>query len=65
MINYIIYNIKFKDDFLYIIDQYSLISHYFWGCWAIIQSKISDIDFNYKQYAVHRFNLFNHYKNIL
>lgn len=58
-------NIKFSDDFLYIIDQYSLISHYFWGCWSIIQDKISDINFNYKQYAEHRFKLFNHYKNIL
>ncbi len=58
-------NIKFNDEFLYIIDQYSLISHYFWGCWSIIQSKISDINFDYKQYAEHRFRLFNHFINIL
>ena len=65
IINDKINNIQFNDNFLYIIDQYSLVSHYFWGCWSIIQSKISNIDFNYNEYAVHRFNLFNHYKNIL
>ena len=31
-------------------------SHYFWGCWALMQADISDIDFDYLNYAVQRFD---------
>lgn len=38
------------------VDGFSLASHYYWGLWAMIQAMVSDIDFNYMEYAVLRFN---------
>lgn len=31
------------------------LSHFYWGVWALIQSFISDIDFDFLQYAIERF----------
>ena len=62
--NYIEGIIEYRDTFLLIIDKYSLISHYYWGCWSIIQSKISSINFNYHQYGNNRFQMFLHYKKL-
>ncbi|KAG2209168.1 hypothetical protein INT47_005460 [Mucor saturninus] len=45
------------------VDAYSLASHYYWGLWAMIQALISDIDFNYMEYAVLRFNEYDRRKN--
>lgn len=44
---------------LEIIDKYSLLSHYYWGCWGVIQSNSQGFD--YKNYSKQRFKLFNHY----
>lgn len=38
------------------VDGFSLASHYYWGLWAMIQAMVSDIDFNYMEYAVLRFD---------
>ena len=38
------------------VNAFSLVSHFYWGLWAMIQSMVSDIDFNYMEYAVLRFN---------
>lgn len=38
------------------VNGFSLASHYYWGLWAMIQAMVSDIDFNYMDYAVLRFN---------
>jgi ethanolamine kinase len=62
---YIKGEIDYDDNFLRIIDYYSLISHYYWGCWSIIQTKLSLIDFDYKKYGDNRFKMFIYYKNIL
>ncbi|XP_053310337.1 ethanolamine kinase 2 [Spea bombifrons] len=42
---------------LYIqVNQFVLASHIFWGLWALIQHRFSDINFNFARYAVLRFN---------
>lgn len=61
---YIQNDFEYKDVYLEIIDYYSLISHYYWGCWSLIQEKISTIDFDYKKYGESRFKMFIYYKNI-
>ncbi|CAH2221241.1 ethanolamine kinase 1 [Pelobates cultripes] len=38
------------------VNQFVLASHFFWGLWALIQHRFSDIDFNFGRYAVLRFN---------
>lgn len=37
---------------------FTLVAHFFWGVWALVQSHVSDINFDYMGYAVHRFNQF-------
>ncbi|XP_053562683.1 ethanolamine kinase 2 [Bombina bombina] len=37
------------------VNQFVLASHLFWGLWALIQHRYSDIDFNFGRYAVLRF----------
>ena len=59
--NYINDTIDYREDFLKILDKYILISHYYWGCWAIVQQNISELDCNYKEYADLRFYKFNQY----
>lgn len=60
--NYIEKDKEYNVEYLKIIDYYSLVSHYFWGCWSIIQEKLSNIDFDYKKYGENRFKMFLHYK---
>lgn len=57
-------SIVFNNKDIEIIDLYSLISHYYWGCWAYVQSKVSTINFNYKSYGDNRFSMFLYYKKI-
>ncbi|ORX44022.1 choline/ethanolamine kinase [Hesseltinella vesiculosa] len=38
------------------VNGFSLASHYYWGLWALLQAMVSDIDFDYMEYAVLRFN---------
>ncbi|KAJ8657478.1 hypothetical protein O0I10_006780 [Lichtheimia ornata] len=38
------------------VEGFSLASHYYWGLWALVQATISDIDFDYLNYAILRFN---------
>ncbi|KAI8329311.1 kinase-like domain-containing protein [Chlamydoabsidia padenii] len=38
------------------VNGFSLASHFYWGLWAMIQAMVSDIDFDYMEYAVLRFN---------
>ncbi|KAJ3094636.1 hypothetical protein HDU97_007740 [Phlyctochytrium planicorne] len=37
------------------VNKYALAAHMFWGIWALVQSKISDLDFDYAGYAQLRF----------
>ncbi|KAI9516961.1 Ethanolamine kinase 1 [Dissostichus eleginoides] len=44
-------------DTLYVqVNKFALASHFFWGLWALIQAKVSTIDFDFLGYAVLRFN---------
>lgn len=47
---------KDKDRLYKEVNGFSLASHFYWGLWALIQAMISDIDFDYMDYAVLRFN---------
>lgn len=38
------------------VNKFVLLSHFFWGCWALIQSQHSTIDFDFLEYAALRFN---------
>jgi ethanolamine kinase len=39
-------------------NKFALLSHIFWGCWALVQAHVSNIDFDYMQYAGDRFSAF-------
>ncbi|XP_014878474.1 ethanolamine kinase 1 [Poecilia latipinna] len=44
-------------EILYVqVNKFALASHFFWGLWALIQSKFSTIDFDFLGYAKLRFN---------
>ncbi|XP_057290691.1 ethanolamine kinase 1-like isoform X2 [Hydractinia symbiolongicarpus] len=44
-------------DGLYVqVNQFSLASHLFWGIWALVQAHVSQIDFDYMEYGILRFN---------
>ncbi|KAJ1966512.1 hypothetical protein GGI12_000010 [Dipsacomyces acuminosporus] len=38
------------------VNLFQLASHYYWGVWALVQASISDIDFDYMDYAKLRFD---------
>ena len=65
VINNYLVNKKATNNDIYIIDIYSLISHYYWGCWSLIQNNLSQIDFDYFEYSNKRFNLFLKYFEII
>ncbi|XP_076618895.1 ethanolamine kinase 1 isoform X2 [Colletes latitarsis] len=44
-------------NLLYIqVNKFVLLSHFFWGCWGLIQSEHSTINFDFLKYAAIRFN---------
>lgn len=47
------------------VEGFSLASHFYWGIWALIQAKVSDINFDYMNYAVLRFNEYERRKPIV
>ena len=48
------------------VDALRLMSHFFWGMWALVQSQISDIKFGYLDYAMLRFeHYFIHKQELL
>ncbi|KAL1934273.1 hypothetical protein VTP01DRAFT_6455 [Rhizomucor pusillus] len=47
------------------VEGFSLASHFYWGIWALIQAKVSDIDFDYMNYAVLRFDEYERRKSIV
>lgn len=38
------------------VDEFVLLAHFFWGCWGLIQSEHSHIDFDFLKYAAMRFD---------
>ncbi|XP_063811327.1 ethanolamine kinase 2 [Pseudophryne corroboree] len=53
---------KEVEDLFVQVNQFVLASHFFWGLWALIQNRFSDIDFNFAGYAVLRFKQYYHVK---
>ncbi|KAI9261681.1 kinase-like domain-containing protein [Phascolomyces articulosus] len=47
------------------VEGFSLASHFYWGLWALIQAKISTIDFDYMSYAALRFDEYERRKRIV
>ncbi|XP_034018837.1 ethanolamine kinase 1 [Thalassophryne amazonica] len=44
-------------EVLYVqVNRFALASHFFWGLWALIQAKVSTIEFDFLGYAVLRFD---------
>ncbi|KAJ3040800.1 Ethanolamine kinase [Rhizophlyctis rosea] len=37
------------------VNMFGLAAHYFWGVWALVQAQVSDLDFDYLEYALLRF----------
>ncbi|KAI8816809.1 kinase-like domain-containing protein [Fimicolochytrium jonesii] len=38
------------------VTKFSLAAHFFWAIWALVQAEISDLDFDYLDYAITRLN---------
>ncbi|XP_048512124.1 ethanolamine kinase isoform X2 [Athalia rosae] len=38
------------------VNQFVLLAHFFWGCWSLVQSEKSTIDFDFLEYAAIRLN---------
>ena len=59
-------NIKEKiDEMIEDIKWFDLASNFYWGAWALIQAALSNIDFNYNEYANLRFKRYFIIKNRL
>jgi len=55
-----------KDDdypiMLLEVNRHALISHLMWTVWSLVQSKVSDIEFDYLQYAKQRMEGYHYFK---
>ncbi|KAJ2824189.1 hypothetical protein IWW50_003447 [Coemansia erecta] len=47
------------------VQVFRLASHYYWGVWGLVQASISEIDFDYMNYARMRFDEYNRVKQQL
>ncbi|KAM6945895.1 choline kinase alpha isoform 1-T1 [Aplochiton taeniatus] len=54
-----------KEEMYLEVNRFSLASHFFWGLWSIIQSRISTIEFGYIEYATARFEAYFQQKKML
>lgn len=45
--------------------RFSLVSHFYWVIWALVQAAVSDIDFDYMAYAVLRLSEYHRRKAIV
>ncbi|KAI8870563.1 kinase-like protein, partial [Ramicandelaber brevisporus] len=46
-------------------NKYLLVSHVYWGLWALVQAKLSDIDFDYLGYAKMRFEEYHNDRDFI
>lgn len=44
------------------VNKFALVSHFFWGIWALVQASISDIEFDYIEYAALRIGQYHKLK---
>jgi ethanolamine kinase len=54
-----------NDDLCHLIDQFSGLAHLMWGLWALVQSHLSQLDFDYVDYAKQRLGCYYRLKAIL
>lgn len=45
---------SFWDEVNAVIDTFALASHFWWGSWAVVQARVSAIDFDFAAYSVVR-----------
>ncbi|CAG8539318.1 9114_t:CDS:2 [Paraglomus occultum] len=45
-----------------VVNKFALASHCYWGLWALVQARLSEIDFDYMGYAIKRFDEYNNRK---
>jgi len=54
-----------NDDLCHLVDQFSALSHLMWGLWALVQSRLSQLDFDYVNYAKLRLDCYYKLRPIL
>ena len=54
-----------NDDLCYLIQQFSALSHLMWGLWALVQAKVSQLDFDYVAYAKMRLDCYKNLRPLL
>ena len=54
-----------NDDLCHLVDQLSALSHLMWGLWALVQSRLSQLDFDYINYAKLRLDSYQRLRTIL
>lgn len=59
-------NQQIIDDHLcHRVDQFSALAHLMWGLWALVQSRLSTLNFDYINYANLRLDSYKRLRNIL
>ncbi|CAF3807633.1 unnamed protein product [Adineta steineri] len=53
------------DNLCHLVDQFSALAHLMWGLWALVQSNISSLDFDYVNYAKLRLDSYQKLRTIL
>ncbi|GAB1609617.1 choline/ethanolamine kinase-like isoform X1 [Argonauta hians] len=46
-------------------NSFALASHFMWGLWSLVQSRTSEINFGYLEYALNRFDQYRRMKQLL
>lgn len=54
-----------NDDLCHLIDQFSALPHLLWGLWALVQSRLSQLDFDYIHYAKQRLDSYQRLRPLL
>jgi ethanolamine kinase len=54
-----------NDDLCHLIHQFSALAHLMWGLWGLVQSKISQLDFDYIDYAKARLDCYKNLRSLL
>ncbi|XP_067861369.1 choline/ethanolamine kinase [Heptranchias perlo] len=55
---------KIEEEMIIEINRFALASHYLWALWAILQAKISTIEFGYLDYALYRLEAYFEQKRV-
>lgn len=55
---------EFVEGFEEVVLIFLLVTHFFWGTWAIVQAKNANIDFDYLAYAKLRYDGYMYHKDL-